>query len=186
MSDASSTNTRAVSSHTVGASGELSPCQEQIRERVLAYYEVATEDFRVWSKGFNMHFGFWRKGMNPFRREAMLQEMNVQTLARLNLPAGRTARLADLGGETRATARTAVAIYPNLAVDVVTIAPRQVEIGKRLNGKSPRGDAITMHCVDFGATKLPGEAYDAVSVIESACHAEGATKPSICGKPIDC
>ena len=38
------------------------------------------------------------------------------------------------------------------------------------------GDAITMHCADFAATRLPSASFDAVCMIESACHAEGTTK----------
>ena len=36
------------------------------------YYEEAGPDYAAWSPGFNMHFGFFRWGMNPFHREAML------------------------------------------------------------------------------------------------------------------
>ena len=151
----------------------------EIRRRVLAYYNVVTADYLAWSKGFNMHFGYWRKGMNPFRREAMLHELNLQALARLGLPTERPARLADLGGGTGATARAAVAAYSNLSVDVVTLVPIQVALGVKANQASPRGEAIVMHCADFSATRLPSASFDAVCTIESACHAEGPTKSSL-------
>jgi MPBQ/MSBQ methyltransferase len=47
------------------------------------YYEEAGPDYAAWSAAFNMHFGFFRWGMNPFRREAMLEEMNRQVFDRL-------------------------------------------------------------------------------------------------------
>jgi hypothetical protein len=47
-------------------------------DRLIAYYEEAGPDFGQWSAGFNMHFGFYRPGMNPFRREPMLNELNRQ------------------------------------------------------------------------------------------------------------
>jgi hypothetical protein len=31
-------------------------------DRLIAYYEEAGPDFGQWSRGFNMHFGFYRLG----------------------------------------------------------------------------------------------------------------------------
>ena len=41
------------------------------------YYEEAGPDYAAWSPNFNMHFGFFRRGMNPFDREAMLEAVVV-------------------------------------------------------------------------------------------------------------
>lgn len=152
---------------------------EDLKERIVSYYTATAMDYKAWSPGFNMHFGYWRKGMNPFRREKMLNELNLQVLARMGLPTDRPVRLADLGGGTGATARALVAQMPNITVDVVTIVPRQVEMGREMNGSAPRGEAITMHCADFIGTNLPAGEYDAVCMIESACHAEGKTKSAL-------
>jgi hypothetical protein len=46
------------------------------------YYEEAGPDYAAWSANFNMHFGYFRWGMNPFDREAMLEEMNRQIFDR--------------------------------------------------------------------------------------------------------
>lgn len=150
-----------------------------IRQRVLDYYGAATQDYRAWSRQFNMHFGFWRAGINPLRREAMLQEMNLQALARMALPRQGPVRIADLGGGTGATARAAVAARPGLLADVVTIVPQQVEIGAALNAAAGQQDAIRMVCADYVATGLPEASYDAVCLLESACHAQGATKSAV-------
>jgi hypothetical protein len=40
---------------------------------LIAYYENAGPDYGQWSSGFNMHFGYYRFGLNPFRRESMLE-----------------------------------------------------------------------------------------------------------------
>ncbi len=149
-----------------------------VRDQVLAYYTAAALDYRAWSGGFNMHFGYWRSGLNPLRRESMLEELNTQALSRLRLAPGHS-RLIDLGGGTGATARAAVLSYPEVRADVVTIVPKQIEIGTLLNQQAPRGDAITMHCADYTATGLPEESYDAVCMIESACHAQGPTKRAL-------
>lgn len=149
------------------------------RDQLLAYYTAAALDYGAWSRGFNMHFGYWRPGLNPFRREAMLEELNAQVLKRLRIPTGTPSRLVDLGGGTGATARAAVALYPQLAADVVTIVARQIEIGARLNATAPRGHAVAMHCADYASTGLPAGTYDAVCLIESACHAPGPTKSTV-------
>jgi len=39
-----------------------------------ATYAEAGPDYASWSAAFNMHFGFFRWGMNPFNREAMLEQ----------------------------------------------------------------------------------------------------------------
>lgn len=159
--------------------GEAPVADHTARQQLLAYYTEAALDYGAWSRGFNMHFGFWRPGLNPFRRESMLEELNAQVLSRLQIPTTGPARLADLGGGTGATARAAVARCPQLAVDVVTIVPRQVEIGSRMNADAPRGDAVTMYCADYTSTGLQAGAFDAVCMIESACHAQGPTKSAV-------
>lgn len=151
----------------------------RIRERVVEYYAVSTTDYRVWSRGYNMHFGYWRHGLNPLRRESLLDETNQQVFARLALPVDRPARLADLGGGAGATARSAVTSRPQLVVDVVTISPAQVELGNRLNAAAPNGAAITMHGMDYEATALAAGAYDGVCCVESACHAAGPVKAGV-------
>ena len=65
-------------------------------ERLIAYYEEAGPDFAEWSTGLNMHFGYFRAGLNPFRREAMLNEMNRQVLERLGLASTRDDLIVDL------------------------------------------------------------------------------------------
>jgi len=35
-------------------------------------------DYRTWSRNFNMHFGFYRWGMNPLALGSMLEEMSQQ------------------------------------------------------------------------------------------------------------
>jgi SAM-dependent methyltransferase len=155
------------------------PSEEERIARILQYYAAATNDYEAWSPGFNMHFGYWRFGLNPFRREAMLQELSRQSLKRLNLPELGKVRLADLGGGTGATARLAVDEYPFSFIDVVTIAPNQIEIGERLNRRTRRGNSICFHCVDYEKTKLPTNSYDGVCLIESGCHAEGVAKETL-------
>jgi len=47
-------------------------------------YNEATEDYKFWSKDFNMHFGYYIPfKTNPFKRDTMLNEMNNQIFKRL-------------------------------------------------------------------------------------------------------
>ena len=78
------------------------------------YYEEAGPDYAAWSPHFNMHFGFFRWGMNPFKREAMLEQMNREILHRLHLDrepsahasARAPARILDMGCGLGATLRS--------------------------------------------------------------------------------
>src|ERR1051326_7748493 len=49
------------------------------------YYREAGPDYAAWSREFNMHFGYYRAGANPLRREAMLEQMNAEVLTRLEV-----------------------------------------------------------------------------------------------------
>ena len=53
-----------------------------------AYFTETAHDYRAWSPGYNMNFGFWRAGLNPLRRETMLEAMNHAVGEALALPAG--------------------------------------------------------------------------------------------------
>src|SRR5450432_2845717 len=69
------------------------------------YYREAGPDYAAWSREFNMHFGYYRAGANPLRRETMLEQMNAEVLARLQLRA-EAPRLLDLGCGLGATLRS--------------------------------------------------------------------------------
>ena len=63
----------------------VEPVVDTRYDRLIAYYEEAGPDFAQWSAAFNMLFGYYRAGLNPFRREPMLSELNRQVLDRLIL-----------------------------------------------------------------------------------------------------
>lgn len=62
---------------------------------LVTYYTEAGMDYRAWSRNFNMHFGFYRWGMNPLALESMLEEMSQQVFRRLALQDGM--KVLDLG-----------------------------------------------------------------------------------------
>ncbi|MEM9338904.1 MAG: hypothetical protein AAGA66_09265 [Bacteroidota bacterium] len=73
------------------------------KEKLRSYYENAGPDYKKWSPDFNMHFGYYKRGMNPFNRERMLDEMNAEVLARLTIASNRPSVLVDMGCGLAAT-----------------------------------------------------------------------------------
>jgi len=101
------------------------------------YYEEAGPDYAAWSAPFNMHFGFFRWGMNPFQREAMLEQMNLEVLDRLHLnpepSACSPARILDMGCGLGATLRSFARRLRGADLNGITLVPWQLEQGQRLN-----------------------------------------------------
>jgi ubiquinone/menaquinone biosynthesis C-methylase UbiE len=148
-------------------------------ERIVEFYEEASADYEHWSRGFNMHIGFYRRGANPLKREKMLEQLNLEVAARLNIDACEKAFLIDLGCGFGAISRSVAKIYPNAGVKGVTISPSQVEAARKLNARENLQDRIEIFEGDY--TKLPFEdaAADGAWAVESACYAEGAAKANL-------
>src|SRR5579862_7686051 len=84
------------------------------------YYSEAGPDYAAWSREFNMHFGYYRAGRNPFQRESMLEQMNREVLGRLYLDGIAEPRLLDLGCGLGATLRSTARRMPNAQLLGVT------------------------------------------------------------------
>jgi len=138
------------------------------------YYTEAGMDYRAWSPRFNMHFGFWRRGMSPFALEPQLEEMSRQVFARLALADGMT--VIDLGCGVGAPARTLVGDRA-VALTAVTRVEWQIAMARRLSreGPPPRG-RVEWLLGDYTALPLASASYDAAFSIEASCHAAGDAK----------
>ena len=143
---------------------------------VVDYYEHAGADYRSWSPHFNMHFGYYRRGMNPLWLEPMLAAMNDEILRRLDIPAGQPARVLDLGCGFGATARQLARRGPGLAITGLTIVPGQAVEGNRISAAEGLGDRVRLIHADYTAIPLPDHSVDYAYAIESACHASGPDK----------
>ena len=147
------------------------------------YYEEAGPDYAAWSAAFNMHFGFFRWGMNPFKREAMLEQMNQEILRRLHLAtesqAGVPVRILDMGCGLGATLRSFARRLPQADLLGITLIPWQVEQGRLLNQSRPESERIALELGDYEHTKFPSNSFDAVYAIESSCYANGANKSAL-------
>jgi SAM-dependent methyltransferase len=140
------------------------------------YYEEAGPDYAAWSPLFNMHFGFFRAGMNPFRREAMLEQMNQEIQQRLHLTTSSSARVLDMGCGLGATLRSFSRRLPHADLNGITLVPWQFEQGRQLNQSCPEGRHIALVLGDYQHTTEPSGSFDCVCAIESSCYAEGANK----------
>ncbi|HEX4311202.1 MAG TPA: methyltransferase domain-containing protein [Acidobacteriaceae bacterium] len=144
------------------------------------YYEEAGPDYHAWSAGFNMHFGYFRRGLNPFAREAMLEEMNRQVLDRLRLesdPAEHiVARILDMGCGVGATLRSIARRLPWVELTGITLVPWQLEQGRILNEVCPEAGCISLKLGNYEHTGLAAGTFDAVYAIESSCYARGTSK----------
>jgi MPBQ/MSBQ methyltransferase len=150
------------------------------------YYEEAGPDYAAWSAQFNMHFGFFRWGMNPFNREAMLEQMNREILDRLRLERASLAdtaarvptRILDMGCGLSATLRSIARHLPAAHLHGITLVPWQLEQGRVLNLASAEAARIALDLDDYEHTTFPSASFDAVYAIESSCYAHGANKPA--------
>lgn len=143
------------------------------------FTEVAT-DYGAWSPSYNMHFGYWRAGLNPLRREGMLVEMNREVGRALQLGErptddGRHCVL-DLGCGAGATARTLVGDDRRLYAVTVTNVAVQNRIAARLDAQAGVAERMAHLEADYTRTGLPAAQADGAWALESACYAEGTAK----------
>jgi ubiquinone/menaquinone biosynthesis C-methylase UbiE len=160
--------------HDVGNRIQLSAV-----EMATEFYEDAGMDYEHWSPGFNMHLGFYRRGVNPLDREAMLEQLNVEIASRLQLNSESAASLIDLGCGMGAIARSVAKSHSNVIIKGVTIAPSQVHMATRLNIAEDLQKQIEIIHGDFTALPFDDKSADGVWAVESACYAEGATKENL-------
>ena len=147
--------------------------RNRYRLDVLEFYNATDADYGKWSADFNMHFGYWARGMNPLAREPMLERMNREVVERLRLH--EESHVVDLGCGTGATARSLVRRHRRALVSAVTIVPAQIERGTRLSAGVCGIDFVL---ADYTATGLEHGKFDAAYAVESWCHAKGAGKPA--------
>jgi SAM-dependent methyltransferase len=145
-------------------------------QALIAYYEQAGPDAAAWSSALSMHFGYYRFGFNPFRRERMLDEMNRQVIERLRLNADRRDLIVDLGCGVGATVRRAAWLFPRKQILGINVVPWQVERGNAWTRHVELHERPRLELADYTCTGLASGSVDGAIAIESACHAEGPAK----------
>lgn len=151
-------------------------------DRIIEFYEHAGWDYAHWSRALNMHLGFYRRGMNPFDRDAMLEQMNIEVARRLDVDPSRASLLLDLGCGMGSIARSVARYYPTSVVKGVSLVPSQVFIATELNAKHKLDDRIEILCGDYVALPIADRSADGVWAVESACYADGAGKHDLIGE----
>ena len=145
-------------------------------KKVTAYYDIAGPDYETWSPGFNMHFGYCKRFADIFFLEKMLFRMNDEVLDRLQIPAGKSVHIADLGCGVGTVARYAVTKYPGVHITGTTISDYQVEKARELNMKEGLDTPVQIIKDNFEESALPSNYFDFAYALESACHAQGSNK----------
>lgn len=152
------------------------PPKHDYRQGIIEYYSEAGMDYEPWSRRFNMHFGYFRWGLNPFDREQMLDEMNRQVVSRLALDTSKDNRVIDLGCGVGTSARYAIKNFPNVSVTAATIVPWQIEMGERLSTDDIYKDRLRFELMDYCNLDLEDASRDGAYAIESSCYDEGKGK----------
>ncbi len=136
------------------------------KEKIIRFYDEATEDYEFWSKDFNMHFGYYIPfKTNLFKRDSMLNEMNSQVFNRLNV-LKRNSLVADLGCGIGGTMRYGLRKYPLLKIIGVTLSKFQVSQGnKRLQNMN----GLILE-ENYKNTSFKTNSVDGAYGIESFCH----------------
>src|ERR1700704_1044932 len=102
------------------------------KQEVVSYYVDTGLDYGEWGREFNMHFGYWRFGMNPFKREPMLEEMNREVFRHLQLK-DVDVTIYDLGCGLAAPCRSLAKKFPGKKIKGITIVPWQIAKANELN-----------------------------------------------------
>jgi MPBQ/MSBQ methyltransferase len=153
----------------------VAPAVENTADNFQRYYEEAGPDYAAWSPHFNMHFGFFRRGINPLNREAMLEQMNREILDRLQISIDHP-RILDMGCGLGATLRSFARRLPNADLHGITLVPWQLEQGRFLNQSNSQTANITLNLGDYEHTAFTSESFDAIYAIESSCYGTGSNK----------
>lgn len=136
------------------------------------YYTEAGPDYQEWSPNLNMHFGYYRTGMNPFDRESMLQEMNRQVFKRLGLEQSSEGTILDMGCGVGASLDQAISEFPKTDGIGISIVPWQIQQARKKS-------RATFVLGDYTNIKMPSNSVDFVYAIESSCYASGSSKSDL-------
>lgn len=141
---------------------------------IVEYYTVAGMDYEPWSRNYNMHFGYYRWGINPFNLESMLEEMNRQVLSRLGLHHNKPQHLIDLGCGVGSCAAFAAQQHANLRVTGISIVEPQIA---QARARHRQGRAqLNFQVMDYRHQTFPDNHFDGAYAIESSCYDQGKAK----------
>ncbi len=150
--------------------------KQTAKQKIIHYFEGAGLDYYYWDKSFNMHFGYYRNGMNPFDLPTLLNQMNEEVLQRLNLECYADPHVLDLGCGLGTTSRYMAGRQPDAHFSGFTITPWQVNFGNQLTREEGLAAQITLYEADYAQLPIGNDTAEAAFAMESACYAKGAGK----------
>lgn len=149
---------------------------EQDSVAVVSYYRQTIEDYELWSPLGYMHFGMWRRWINPFSRQSMLEAMNDLVFDELRLQQERPMVVGDFGCGLGAVSRYGCQKFPHLHWKAVTICDEQVTYARAKLSPENR-DRVEFFQEDYCSLPFESESLDAAFFLESLCHSERAIDP---------
>ncbi len=155
---------------------ETNSSGSEFRESLLKYYEVAGPDYQAWSKDMNMHFGYYKWGVNPFKREQMLAQMNNEVISCLEFSKFEDVHILDMGCGFAATSRFAAKHHPNWQMTGITIVDTQVKFAEKLAERDKVAKQVNIVPGDYTDMPFRSHSFDGIYAIESSCHAAGSSK----------
>jgi len=150
--------------------------RQTAQQRVIEYFEKAGLDYYYWDRSFNMHFGYYRAGLNPFKLPDLLNQMNREVMNRLELAQHPDPLVLDLGCGLGAASRFMARTLDKGLFNGFTITPWQVEFGNQLTHEEGLDHSVRLYEADFAHLPVGSHCADAAFAIESACYARGRDK----------
>ncbi len=138
-----------------------------------SHYVEASLDYRYWSRAYNMHFGFWRWGLNPLSREPMLEELTEQVARRISCD-GR-AEILDMGCGLGAPVRDMARHFPEGRFTGITRVSQQIEKAEGMTDPDLK-ERVSYLEADFTQIPLPDCSQDGIYAMEAICHLPGLSK----------
>jgi len=151
-------------------------------KEISQYYDVAGPDYEMWSKHFNMHFGYANSFTDIFFLERMLNNMNEQVLQQLKINPGDNTVIADLGCGVGTVARHTARKFPLAKITAVTISDYQIRKGQSLIDRDDLEQQVSIIKDNFENLHITDETFTHAYAIESACHANGPDKEFFIGE----
>ncbi len=147
------------------------------------YYDQTIELYRRWSRNFNIHFGYWKWGMNPFDNEAMLQAMDHLVLDALQVDSSRHVKIADMGCGVGAVSLCAARKFPNAELFGVNVSRAHIEFGqKRCREQGFGPERIKFIYADYANTPFREAELDRAFALESSCYGLGNGREPLVGE----
>jgi cyclopropane fatty-acyl-phospholipid synthase-like methyltransferase/ribosome modulation factor len=147
--------------------------------KVVAHFHASAELYKRWSPEGHLHFGYWKPGINPFVRRAMLEEMVYEVVSALGTKPGM--KIVDLGCGYGTAARLVARKY-GCHVRALSAVEEQVAEGKSAAKGEGVADRVTMMRRDFRRTGLEDQSVDGVYALESMCYGAGNAKQDVIGE----